>query len=235
MYFPWFGLFDQIRLSDIFVFYDDVQLARGFYNRVQVKTRQGTAMLTVPIKNKHRGQNINESIISYDDDWIGRHRQTLIHSYRSCAYLDDAISIFDAVTNKNRILLSDIGRDSIRVIIDYLGLVENRSFLLSSDLGICGASSERLLRIAQSLEAETYLTGHGALRYLDHELFDANAIEVRYMNYQIARYPQFFGDFTPYVSVLDIIAHLGPSAIDAFESSSVNWRKAVERPAELLP
>ena len=37
MYFPWVGLLEQIRLSDQFVHYDDVQYTRGFYNRVQVK------------------------------------------------------------------------------------------------------------------------------------------------------------------------------------------------------
>ena len=46
MYFPWIGIFEQIRLADVFVFYDDVQFTRGFINRVQYKTPQGTGWIT---------------------------------------------------------------------------------------------------------------------------------------------------------------------------------------------
>ena len=55
MYFPWVGMLEQIRLADVFMHYDDVQLARGFYNRVQVKTAQGARWLTVPLRDKHQG------------------------------------------------------------------------------------------------------------------------------------------------------------------------------------
>jgi len=235
MYFPWFGLFDQIRFSDVFVHYDDVQLARGFYNRVQVKTPQGTSMITVPLKNKRRGQKITESLVSYEVDWVSQHRATLISSYKKTKYLDDAISIFDKVTQRRHPLLSDLGRDSVMTVAEYLGLVGERVFLTSSDLDIPGSRSQRLLDISESVEAQIYLTGHGALGYLDHDLFEANGIEVRYMKYALAAYPQVFGAFTPYVTALDVIAHLGPSAMSAFASSTLNWREAVERPDELRP
>ena len=39
MLFPWVGLFEQIRLADVFVHYDDVAFSKGsFFNRVQIKT-----------------------------------------------------------------------------------------------------------------------------------------------------------------------------------------------------
>ena len=74
MYFPWCGLFDQIRMADVFVHYDDVQLSRGFYNRVQVKTADGISWMSVPLKCKRQKQNIDQSKISYDHDWVSKHR-----------------------------------------------------------------------------------------------------------------------------------------------------------------
>ena len=59
MYFPWIGLFDQIRLADEFIFYDDVQLTRGFYNRVQVAQANGTKFITVPLANKTQKQRLH--------------------------------------------------------------------------------------------------------------------------------------------------------------------------------
>ena len=60
MYFPWIGLFEQVRLSDLFIHYDDVQFTRGFYNRVQIKTRNGIRWLTIPLLDRKTGQNIDE-------------------------------------------------------------------------------------------------------------------------------------------------------------------------------
>jgi hypothetical protein len=48
MYFPWVGLLELIRLTDIFIHYDDVQYPRsrgGFYNRVQLKIARGKRLL----------------------------------------------------------------------------------------------------------------------------------------------------------------------------------------------
>ena len=82
MYFPWIGFFDLIRLSNAFVHYDDVELTRGLFNRVQVKTPHGTKMLTVPLKKGARDRLINQSLISYESDWVVKHRATLLHSYQ---------------------------------------------------------------------------------------------------------------------------------------------------------
>ena len=39
MLFPWVGMFEQIRLADVYVHYTDVQFSKGsFVNRVQIKT-----------------------------------------------------------------------------------------------------------------------------------------------------------------------------------------------------
>lgn len=235
MYFPWLGLFDQMRAADVFVHYDDVQLARGFYNRVQVKTPHGTSMITVPLKNRRRDSRINECRISYESDWVSQHRAVLTSSYRKTPFLTDAIDIFDDVTGHRPEMLSELGIGSLMAVADYLGLTGSTTFLTSSDLAIPGSSSQRLLDICIGQNAAVYLTGHGALNYLDHNLFEQRGVEVRYIKYDFKEYPQVFGDFTPYVTALDAIAHLGPSAVDVFESSNLNWRNAVEQSLELRP
>ena len=52
MFFPWVGLFEQIRLANVFVHYDDVQLPQGrsFTTRVQLKAPTGVHWLTMPVK-----------------------------------------------------------------------------------------------------------------------------------------------------------------------------------------
>ena len=233
MYFPWCGLLNHLMMSDVFVHYDDVQFARGFFNRVQAKTPQNFTWLTVPLSNRHRGQLINECEINYDENWIYKHRETLKNTLNNAPYINDVLDIFDQVTQPKHTCLSDLSIASVEATAGYLGLDRNTTFYTSSSLRIDGASSQRLMDIVKHFDGNIYVTGHGALNYLDHELFEKNNIEVRYMNYNIKKYPQFFGTFTPYVTCLDAIAHLGPDTVKILQSTTLNWKESIERPEEL--
>lgn len=229
MYFPWCGLLDQIRLADVFVHYDDVQLTRGFYNRVQVKTPSGITWLTVPLDNRHRGQLIEDTLICNDENWIERHRAILKNSFSKAKYVSEALQVYDSVFVNRHENLAQLGSATIRASARYFGLDSSVEFVRSSDLDIKGSSSQRLLDITKHLKGTVYLTGHGALNYLNHEIFENENIEVRYMNYHIQEYPQGHGPFTPYVTCLDAIAQLGPDAASVLQSSTLNWREMVKQ------
>ncbi|MBF9046465.1 hypothetical protein LSUCC0031_04975 [Rhodobacterales bacterium LSUCC0031] len=226
MYFPWCGLLDQVKNADVFVHYDDVQLSRGFYSRVQAKTPNGIKWLTVPLQDRHQGRRIDDSLISYSENWIEKHRGILLTSYARAPFLKDALQVFDSVFVERKETLGQLGRATIRACADYFGVGADTQFLESSTMGIGGASSQRLLDITSHVGGSIYLTGHGALNYLDHELFEKQGIEVRYMNYHISEYPQRHGPFTPYVTCLDAIAHLGRDCGRVLRSEMVSWKDA---------
>lgn len=228
MYFPWVGLLEQVRLADFFVHYDDVQLTRGFYNRVQVKTGNGSGWITVPLRDHHRGQKINEALIDDRQDWRGRHRDILNHAYRGAPFCDEMLSLVDRVFSSPVVTLADISRASIMALVDYFKIGRDKQFIDSANLGIEGSGSRRLHDICRRLGARVYLTGHGALNYLDHELFESSGITVRYMDYQRMPYPQLHGEFTPYVSALDLIANLGPEGARCIRSETVYWREYIK-------
>ena len=74
-------------------------------------------------------------------------------------------------------------------------------------------------------EGDVYVTGHGAKNYLDHEAFERGGVHVEYMDYQRRAYPQLHGEFTPYVSILDLIANMGREGRDLICSGTVSWRE----------
>jgi hypothetical protein len=77
------------------------------------------------------------------------------------------------------------------------------------------------------VEGKEYITGHGASQYLDHALFERERVLVSYMNYRKHPYPQLHGEFTPFVSVLDLIANQGQSGKDCICSGTRNWKDFV--------
>lgn len=224
MYFPWVGLLEQVRLSDIFVHYNDVQYTRGFFNRVQVKTPQGPKWITVPLRDYHRGQQIDEVLIDDRVDWRSQHRDVLRQVYIKSPFLSDMLAIVDRVFSGTFNTLAELSRTSMMSLAEYFGLVDSVYFLESSSLRIGGTSSQRLHDIVAELRGNIYVTGHGALNYLDHQLFERSGIAVQYMQYRCIPYPQLHGDFTPYVTALDLIANCGPDGARVIQSESVDWK-----------
>jgi hypothetical protein len=227
MYFPWCGLINQIKLSDVFIHYDDVQLSRGFYNRIQVKRENKLEFITVPLKNKKQKILINEAEIFYDNDWVLRHRKILEQSFKYSEYKNDAIEIYEKVHEKPSKNLSELSIKSTMEVANYFDLVNSRQFINSSELNVYGHSSERLLKIVKQVQGTNYITGHGALNYLEYDIFEKQRVSVSIMKYDIKKYKQSYGSFTPYLTSLDAIANLGRNSLNILKSSLVSWNDAI--------
>ncbi len=230
MYFPWVGLLEQVRIADTFIHYDDVQYARGFYNRVQAKTANGSKWISVPLSNHHRGQRIDEVLIDNQTDWRSQHRDTLKQAYMKAPYRDEMLALVDEVFSKSATFLSDVSRESILALVRYFKLDGKVQFMSSLDMKIPGASSQRLHDLCVEVSADIYVTGHGARNYLDHDLFERYGIKVEYMKYNMIPYPQLHGDFVPYVSALDLVANCGQDGARVITSNSIYWKDFLNEP-----
>ncbi len=225
MYFPWVGLLEQVRLGDVFVHYDDVQFSKGsFTNRVQVKTKHGRCWLTVPLRDHHLGQLIDE--VRPDDrrDWRGQHRDMLRRAYENAPHLGDMLALVDKVFEQPAGTLAELAKASALALSDYFGLSSGRRFVDSRSLGVTGSGSQRVHDIVKALEGNIYITGHGARNYLDHEMFERSGIAVRYMQYLCAPYSQLHGKFNPFVTALDLVANCGRDGARVIKSQCVGWR-----------
>lgn len=228
MFFPWYGLLEQIKLCDSFVFYDDVQYSKGsFSNRVQVKTPQGVRWLTVPLRDVHLGQNINKVSINNQKNWQKSLTNTLQQAYAKSPYKHEMLSLVESVFCRQYDSLCELSMASMTALLDYFDLAKHVEFYISSHMNVQGSSTQRVLDICQQLKAISYLTGHGAKHYLQHELFETAGIEVHYMDYGLHPYIQQNGEFTPYVSALDLIANCGKNGISHISGGEIPWRQFI--------
>ncbi len=230
MYFPWVGMLQQIRLCDTFVYYDDVQFARGFFNRVQIKTRHGVRWLTVPLGDWRRGQHINEVEIDNTKDWKRSHRDQLTQAYATAPLRREMFDLVDEVFSRDYEVIGELASASTGALVRYFPEIgAGKPFLMSSSMSVPGSSSQRLVDICVALNARTYLTGHGARNYLDHEAFEDRGIAVAYIDYELDEYPQLHGEFMPYVSALDLIANCGRDGLKHIRGKPENWRSFITR------
>lgn len=232
MYFPWPGHMEQIASADIYVFYDDVQFtSRNFFHRVQIVGSGTTEWLTIPLRRRSQRERINRLYIDSLPNTSHAHIEKFSRSYAKAPFATDALSLMESVFALESLTLDTLCEHSTRSLCEYLG-INNTQFAKSSLLGTPGTSSERLLAICRHLGASEYVTGHGAMNYLDHEAFDAARIQVLYADYSLSEYPQLGPAFTPYVSTLDLIAMTGPQARTYIRPQLVPWKEFIARRAQ---
>ncbi|KQY49729.1 WbqC family protein [Lysobacter sp. Root494] len=225
MLFPWIGMLEQVRLADCYVDYADVQFSKGsFVNRVQVKTGAGPRWMTVPLRGLSLGQRIDEVAIDDSLPWRENHLQLLCAAYDGAPYRGEMLALVEDVYAREYTSVSTLSLASLMALCRYYGLDRERTFVPSSQLGIEGASSQRVLEIVLRLGGDRYITGHGARNYLAHEIFDKAGVRVEYMDYLKVPYTQLHGEFTPYVSALDLIANKGPDGVEYIRSGARYWK-----------
>ena len=180
MYFPWYGHLEQIKHCDIYVFYDDVQFSKGsFFNRVQLKSGDHQRWMTVPLVPGRLSEAINERIPNEAKSWRESHLRLFTHLYRSAPFFTPALSILENVLEShpkggNLASLSEL---STIAIAKAFGITNVR-YLKSSELDIKGSGTQRVLDICSRLDATEYITGHGAKKYLDHNLVEDHGISI---------------------------------------------------------
>jgi hypothetical protein len=232
MHLPWRGFFEHVHAADIVVLLDDVQLPRGrsFITRVQIKTEHSERWLTAPVKRAGRSiQRIDRACFD-GDNWRREHLARIESAHRRAPhfqpFFDEVVRpIIEHPANH----LADHSVNAIRRISAILDI--DRMVVRSSQLPISPATdaSQRLLDICLLLEADEYITGHGAINYLDHERFEHHGVDVRYMDYALTEYPQLHGAFNPYVSIIDLLLNTGPDAASHLHPATIGWRAFAQR------
>lgn len=229
MFFPWVGTFEKICLADKFLYDDDVQYPKGtFTNRVQIKTAKGLEWLTVPLRKFVHTTQTRFIQIDNSQDWRRNHLVRFYQHYKAAPYRNDALQLMEAVYSSDYELILDLAIASVNCACSYLGIEPRIGFELTSTFNVQTKKSERIRDLAVKANAAKYVCGAGKQnvggRYLKHEMLEKAGVSVEYITYRKQPYPQLFGDFSPFVSILDLIANAGLASQNYLNPNSKSWR-----------
>lgn len=212
-YIPWAGYFFQILDCDIFVFLDDVQYTKGNWrNRNKIKTPNGPLWITVPVSTKNRlGQTILEAEIDNRVNWRKKHWESIKQSYRKARCFAEYENFLRDVYSKSWEYLAELNIYLMVEISRLIG-IETR-FVRSSELYADGSKTERLVNICKKVGASEYMAGEGAKIYLKEDLFEKEHVKITYRDYHPVKYPQLYGEFIPYLSIVDMLFNCGKDSI----------------------
>jgi hypothetical protein len=220
-YLPWLGFFEQLKRSDIFVIYDDVQYDKNSWrNRNRIKTPQGIQWLSVPVKVKFTERpSIFEVKIDNNLNWQKKHLLSLKQSYSKAPYFNEYFKICEEAFQRNWEYLIDIDLWFIMKISECLG-IDTAKIKRSSQLDVSGDRIERLIALCKLFKADIFYEGFSGKEYINELEFAKQGIKVVFQEYNHPEYPQLYGRFIPYLSTLDLLFNCGPKSMEILMGSS---------------
>lgn len=210
---PWLGFFDKMSRADVFVFLDNVQFEKEYFqNRNRVRTATGWTWLTVPVLSKGRlHQQIRDVEVDNRRDWQTKHWKTILMSYGRAPFYSSYREILEEAYLRVRWpRLVDWSVRWIRWGAEQFGI--KPEFCSASNLGVEGHSSALLLAICKRLGARTYVSGISGKDYLDETLFREHGVNIQYQKFHHPVYRQQYEPFEPCMAFVDLLLNHGPAS-----------------------
>lgn len=215
-YFPWLGLLNKVKHSDLFIILDVVQFNdAAFQNRTLIRNLKGeTFYLSVPVLKKGHLRD-NSSLLNLQvanqHRWQKKHSGTIELCYKKTAYYDKHRQKIVDIFVKKWDKLSDLCLETFKFECEILGI--KTPYLFASELAPAGNKTELILDICSKVKADTYLSGAGARDYMDLNLFQNAGIKVIWQDFIHPQYPQFSrnDNFVPGMGGIDLIFNCGDS------------------------
>jgi len=184
---PWMGYFYKISLSDTFVFLDHVEYTKNSYTK-RVKIHKPNDFnteqyLTVPLQKQSDYTSINSLQIANNINWQKKILAQIYETYHKAPYyyqIEPILSRFFIQPIKT----SSFSSFNIELIKYVSGLLElTPQWLLSSELNIPNSIQDVNLEIATRLKGDSYLSGLGAKKYQDENLFTERNMKLEYSDF----------------------------------------------------
>lgn len=221
-YLPWAGYFNLIASAKHFILLDDVQFARSTWqskNRILLNGRAET--LEVPVVKAPLQSRLDQIRIDHKKPWIDRHLSQIDVAYKRSPHGEVVLDLIAPILKEKYCLLASMNAAIIKAVCRLLGL--ETPLITASDLKCGGKRSAHVAALCEAVGATFYLSPEGARAYLKEDQFATRfPIQLIFQTYQPQDYPQT-GDipFISHLSILDVIANLGPKAAAQYVNPNV--------------
>ncbi len=215
---PWLGFFAKIMKSDVWVLLDHVDNnprdAAFWGRRVKVSLNGKADWLSIPlVKEENRiGVPISEMQISMDFSKVDFPRKNLSLidiNYRKTPFFKQIFPLVESYFLSEEPLLVNRNMDFIMAVFKLLE--HQPQVIKSSELNCQKRSNELLIEIIEKVGGTVYISGDGALGYMNMDRFAEKSIKVEFNQFKPFDYAQLNKpEFLPGLSVIDILMNIGP-------------------------
>lgn len=211
-FFPYIGYFQLLHASDKFIIYDDVNyIKRGWVNRNFFLSNGKRVMQTIPLKKASQNKKINEVYVNEEEitKWQEKFFKMLKHSYSKAPCFQPTMQLIEDIfklINTPPISIATFNLKAIKKISDHLK-IDTQIFRASETYQNKNLKGQdRILDICLKENASIYINPIGGTELYSNKIFEEYNIDLFFLNsYKTISYKQFNQDFTPWLSIIDVM------------------------------
>lgn len=209
-YFPWLGLLEKIRNSDVYMVMDEVRLSdSGYQHRNLFLTSDGREkFLTIPLVKKDYLKTPLREIRIAPQNWRAKHMNFIKENYGKHPFAGEIMPEIEAFFSVDYQRLVDAAVASMRLTFRLFRIATKITFQSDMSYDRSLHRGDLVLALVRAAGADCYLSGTGARAYLDESAFGGLAL--RYSEFTHPFYAQHGRDgFCAGLSSLDALFNLG--------------------------
>jgi len=205
--FPYIGYFQLISICDQFIIHDDVQYIKGgWINRNRILVNGKPEYITLPIRKDNSLLSINQRYFTSDLELFKKGLIRKIEgAYRKAPFFQKVYDLVQECFISTDANVSVFVTQTIKKCCEFLDI--KTPFLMASSLDIDSKlrAEDRVIFINKILRSNAYINPLGGIELYSREKFAANGIELHFLRSRLPTYPQFEHEFTPALSILDVM------------------------------
>lgn len=206
-FFPYYGYFQLIRATDVFVVFDDVNyINRGWINRNRILVDNQDGFITIPISKASQNKLISEHGLA--DDALSQQKKILEkikHSYKKAQFFAEFYPFVERAVLQQEKNLVPYLVNSLQIICEYLEIPFCCKLSSEIEKDNSKKGQEKIIELCNKLEASQYINLLGGQELYKKNAFLHNNIDLKFISANPVKYKQFEGEFITNLSIIDLL------------------------------
>lgn len=201
---PYLGYFQMMNAVDRFVILDDVNfIKKGYIHRNNLLSQGKPQRFTLPVADMSQNKLILDCYFAQDERERKKILGSIRQAYQKAPQFERVFPMVEDMLSFQNLQVPALIYHSFQLISEYLEMETEILFSsrLEKDNTLTGQN--RILEICKVLQADTYINAIGGQELYEKAVFEKEGIDLRFIQMEELSYPQFTGDFVPYLSILD--------------------------------
>ncbi|MDO6598844.1 WbqC family protein [Tenacibaculum sp. 1_MG-2023] len=223
-FFPYISYFQLIDSVDTFIIYEYVSFRKKSWvtrNRILDKGKGEPVNINVQVIKQSSNKLIKDILLEKNIKWKKKNLDLIYFNYKKAKHFNEIYPFLEKLIKINEDSLHVYNSKIIIKLCEFLdikttiifknSITEDIEFDLQEDTKILkeNKKSERILRLCNKYNATTYINPIGGTELYDKDYFAINNINLLFTKTGMFDYPQFNKNFIPYLSIIDLLMHVG--------------------------
>lgn len=202
---PYIGYFQLIAAVDTFVVYDNIKYTKkGWINRNRLLLNGADTIFSLPLKKDSDYLDVKQRELAADFD-----RKKLLNqfkgAYNRAPYFATTFPLLERIINIQESNLFSYLHHSLLEVCSYLDIDTEIRISSSIDIDHNLKGKDKVLAICKATDADTYINAPGGLELYSKDEFQANGIDLKFIQPNLFEYKQFEAPFIPWLSIVDVL------------------------------